>query len=288
MRKAAATLNTSQPSISRAIAELEEAVGVPLLDRNPHGVEPTVYGRALLDAGTAIFDDLHQAVKKIEFLSDSETGEVRILSGYHLAPSIVSAVVDRISRRHPRIVFHLATAESTELMQQDLCARKVDLLIARRWGSIADKRLDFEHLFEELYFVVAGTRHPLARKRAIAPAELASELWVLPPRESPPGVLTREAFRASGIGDPPAAVFAILPEVRMRLLATGRFLTVFPASVLTNFNKHSDYKVLPIKLKSARVSIGIVTLKGRTLSPVARLFIEHAHEVVKSRTIDKR
>jgi len=78
MRKAAAHLNTTQPSISRSIGELEDAVGVPLLDRNPHGVEPTTYGRALLDGGVAMFDDLRQAVQNIEFLADPEAGEVRI------------------------------------------------------------------------------------------------------------------------------------------------------------------------------------------------------------------
>ena len=113
MRKAAAHLNTTQPSISRSIAELEDAVGVPLLDRNPHGVEPTTYGRALLDGGVAMFDDLRQAVKNIEFLADPEAGEVRIGSGHHHAPSFVSAVVERISRRYPRIVFRLVSADTT-------------------------------------------------------------------------------------------------------------------------------------------------------------------------------
>src|SRR5258708_18981164 len=56
MNKAAALLNTGQSAISRSIAELEHAVGVRLLDRNPRGVEPTQYGRALLDGGAAGFD----------------------------------------------------------------------------------------------------------------------------------------------------------------------------------------------------------------------------------------
>ena len=71
------------------------------------GVEPTEYGRALLDCGVAVFDDLRQAVKNIEFLADPTAGEVRIGSTPRLASSFVSAVVDRLSRRHPRIVFHL-------------------------------------------------------------------------------------------------------------------------------------------------------------------------------------
>jgi DNA-binding transcriptional LysR family regulator len=149
MRKAAVRLNTNQPSISRSIAELEDAVGVALLDRNPHGVELTTCGRALLDGGVAMFDALRQAVTNIEFLTDPQAGEVRIGSGYHHAPSFVSAVVERISRRYPRIVFRLMSAETTAQMESDLYARRVDLLIARRWGSISDEQLSFEHLFDD-------------------------------------------------------------------------------------------------------------------------------------------
>src|SRR6266404_8646703 len=78
MAKAARHLNTSQPNISKSIADLEHALGVRLLDRHRQGVEPTEYGRALLDCGTAVFDDLRQGVKNIEFLANPAAGEVRI------------------------------------------------------------------------------------------------------------------------------------------------------------------------------------------------------------------
>src|SRR6202790_535795 len=70
MGKAAERLNTVQPAISRAIAELEHTLGVRLLDRHRQGVEPTEYGRALLKCGAAVFDELRQGVKNIEFLTD--------------------------------------------------------------------------------------------------------------------------------------------------------------------------------------------------------------------------
>src|SRR4051794_23929908 len=70
MSKAAQLLNTTQPAISRSIADLEHTIGVRLLDRGRHGAEATVYGRALLEGGTAMFDDLRQAVRNIEFLAD--------------------------------------------------------------------------------------------------------------------------------------------------------------------------------------------------------------------------
>ena len=282
MRKAAAVLNTTQPSISRSIAELENTVGVPLLERNPHGVEPTGYGRALLDGGVAMFDDLRQAVKNIEFLTDPAVGEVRIACGFHLAASFVSAVIDRVSLRYPRIVFHLLNLESTSLMERELLARNVDILIARQLGSISDQRLEFEFLFDDDNFVVAGAQHRLARRRRIELAELADESWVLPPAELPPGRLAQEAFRASGLGHPRVTVVATLPDVRMRFLATGRFLTIFPNSVLMTYLMRPEIKILPINLSLARVPIGIVTLKNRMISPVAKLFIEHARELAKS------
>ena len=119
-----------------------------LLDRNRQGVEPTEYGRALLDGGVAVFDDLRQGVKNIEFLADPTAGEVRIGSSALLAASFVSAVVDRLSRRYPRIVFHLVTGH-VETLHRELSERNVDLLIARRFGPIADERLDFEFLFDD-------------------------------------------------------------------------------------------------------------------------------------------
>jgi DNA-binding transcriptional LysR family regulator len=67
----------------------------------------------------------------------------------------------------------------------------------------------------------------------------------------------------------------------MSLLATGRFLTIFPTSVLRFSTKRLELKVLPVELPPARVPIGIVTLKNRTLSPVAGVFIEHTREVAK-------
>jgi DNA-binding transcriptional LysR family regulator len=135
MSKAAALLNTTQPAISRSIAELERTIGVRLLDRKPLGVEPTEYGRALLDGGAAVFDDLRQAVKNIEFLADPAAGEVRVGSPAPIAASFVSAVVDRLSRHYPRMVFQVVATDE-DILRRELSGRNIDLLIARKVGPL--------------------------------------------------------------------------------------------------------------------------------------------------------
>jgi DNA-binding transcriptional LysR family regulator len=278
MGKAAERLSTVQPAISRSIAELEDTLGVRLLDRHRQGVEPTKYGRALLDCGVSVFDDLRQGLKNIEFLADPAAGEVRIGSTSLLAASFVSAVVDRLSRRYPRVVFHFVIAQ-VETLHRELSERNVDLLIARRFGPIADERLGFEFLFDDSF--VAGVQHPWARRRKIALAELVNVSWVLPPPESVIGSAAKEALRASRLDYPRATVVTVSPEVRMSLLATGRFLTIVPASALRFPTARPEIKVLPVELPMVRVPVGIVILNNRTLSPVAQLFIEHAREVAK-------
>ena len=81
---------------------------------------------------------------------------------------------------------------------------------------------------------------------------------------------------------PRVTVVTISPETRISLLATGHFLSIFPASALRFPASRSQIKVLPIELPVARVPNGIVTLKNRTLSPVAQLFIEHVREIAKA------
>jgi DNA-binding transcriptional LysR family regulator len=77
MAKAADELAISRPVVSRTISDLEHTLGVRLVDRTPKGVEPTLYGRALLKRSRAVFDELRQGVNEIEALADPDAGELR-------------------------------------------------------------------------------------------------------------------------------------------------------------------------------------------------------------------
>ena len=65
--KAARQLAMTQPAVSAAIANLEHMLGVRLLDRSPRGIEPTIYAHAMLKRSIAVFDELKQSVKDVEF-----------------------------------------------------------------------------------------------------------------------------------------------------------------------------------------------------------------------------
>jgi DNA-binding transcriptional LysR family regulator len=98
----------------------------------------------------------------------------------------------------------------------------------------------------------------------------------------PDSIFTKSlAFRSRGLEPPQESVTADI-HLRIHLLTTGRFLTVLPADLLQFVGKRWSLKTLPIDLGIQAPSLGVLTLRNRTLSPVAQLFIDCTREVAKS------
>src|SRR5262245_59382170 len=207
MHKAAERLRTSQPAISRTIADLEQSLGVRLLERSPHGIEPTPYGRVLVKRGATAFDEFRQGVRDIKFLADPSSGELRIGCTEAMAAGPVLAVIEQLTRQHPRLVFRLLTG-SILILYPALAARNVELVISPAPGAIAEEHVNVGSLFEDNAFVMAGVESRWARRRRIRLEELVNELWTLPPPGSSLGMIVEAAFRAPGVPPPAATVVA--------------------------------------------------------------------------------
>jgi len=273
MVKAAAELNLSQPNISKAIADLELAFGVQLFDRNPKGVEPTTYGAALISRGTAVLDELRYAVKDVAFLADPTSGELRMGCGDFSASSVAMAI-DRITRKRPGITFQVVSAEEP-MLRSELRGRNIEFfLIGTLRSSFSEDEFDTEILYDDPLIVVADAQHPLARRRSIDLSELANQAWVLTKEATAAGTSVRDAFKGQGIAAPNTVVSTYSQVLRHNLLATGRFVTVIPKSMLRVMGKSLSVKALPVRLPLAHRSTAIIALKGRTLSPIAKLFVQ--------------
>jgi len=282
MAKAATHLAMSQSVVSEAIANLESALRVRLLDRSPHGIEPTIYAQALLKRGNAVFDELKQGIRDIEFLSDPTMGDVRIASPDYLSTWLWPAVVKRLSCDYPGISIRFIQHETTAKPDfRELEERGVDLLITRLSKAFKHDELDIEVLFDDPHLVVTGANSPWARRHKITLSELTNEPWVLTASPIVNAVL-QEAFEAHGLKAPSERITSNSVLLRIHLLATGHFLSVLPASTLRGLAGQLSFKVLPIDLQVKSPPVSLVRLKNRTLSPVVQLFVEHLRAVAKS------
>jgi len=282
MAKAASHLAMSQPAVSEAIASLEAALGVRLLDRTPRGVEPTLYASALLKRGLVAFDELRQGIKDIEFLADPTAGEVRIGCIESLTAGFIPEVIDQFSRKYPRVLVHVVNTQLATQEFRELRERTVDLMVGRILRPVADDEIDAEVLFRDEYFVVASSRSPWARRRKVALADLVDEPWILVPPNNVFAPFMAQVFSAQGLELPRTGVTSFAAAIRIQLVATGRFLTLMAGSMLRPNAERWELKALPIALDALSFPVAIFKLKHRTVSPVVEKFVEHLRAAAKS------
>ena len=245
MAKAATQLHISQPAVSKAIASLEQTLGVRLLDRHAGGVTPTIYGDALLQGSTAAFDDLGQSVGRIKFLNDPRTGKLRFACGQPYALGFVPGIIEKMSADYPGVRFDVFDVAEIASLKR----RQIEVAITRQFTDFDDPDIHEEALFEDPVVVYAASDSPWARRRKMSLADLIDAPWILPPYNYPTGRLIVESFKASGFEPPKACVKTFTLDLILGLLATGRYVSIGPRSMLRICAKRLSLKILPIKLQ---------------------------------------
>jgi DNA-binding transcriptional LysR family regulator len=284
MAKAAVELGVSQPAVSGVVADLEHAFGARLFDRSSAGVEPTVYGRALLKRGLAAFDELKLGIRDINFLADPARGEVRIGCPDSIAGAILAPVVQAICRDYPGMTLTIEPVPTPTLEVPELHARELDVVLARlsKPDDPFGKDLDVEILFDDEVVIAAGVSSRWARRRRLSLADLHDASWIGASPHTLTTMLMEQAFRAKDLPVPTIRVVSFSVQLRAHLLATGDFVTAMPKSMLRLNPECRELKQLPIRLPNASFPVAIVTLKARTLPAAVELFLDRLRAHVNS------
>ena len=286
MAKAAKELGVTQPAVSDVVAGLEHAFGVRLFDRTAQGVEPTIYGRALLKRGVAAFEELRQGIRDIEFLADPTKGEVRIGCPDSLAGGLLAPFVQKFCGRYPGITIAIESVPLPTLELPELHARKLDVVVSRLSKPQADDPfgddLDIEILFEDEAVVAAGANSPWAGRRKISLAELRDASWVGTSRDTLTRTLLDRAHQAADLPPPAMRVMTFSVQLRAHLLARGDFVAAMPRSMLKLNPECRGLRELPVKLPNPSFPVIIVTLKGRTITPPVDLFLDGLRHHVRA------
>ena len=263
MAKAARELAMSQPAVSEAIANLEHILAVRLLDRSPRGVEPTIYGNALLKRSVAVFDELKQSVKDIQFLSDPTTGEVTIGYPESIRATALPWIVENFSKKYPRVVLHVEDVPSPSIrFAEGLRSRKYDLILAR-WPTPLSRDdftddLHVETLFDDPLVVAAGDHTSWERRRKInlaktcRPALDPRAAWNLELRVGRAGIRSARARRAE-------SKYRHFQRAPRCTLSQERGLPQRRSAIVGAFN---SFAVLPVNLPLRSWPLSIVKLRG--------------------------
>ena len=280
MAKAAAKLGISHPAISKTISDIEGTLDVRLLDRGSQGTELTAYGEVLRRCGINIFDEMQQGLRSLDYLSDPNSGEVKLGCTDIILNSLVPPIVRRFAREYPGVQLDVKLANPGEHQVQQLRERNIDLLITRATGPQDD--FNSEVLFEEPFVFVVGRDTKFAQGRRTVLKDIMGCNWVLPPYDSAPGALVAAVFQANGVSPPKPLVKTIAIQLTVSLIASGDFVGILPRSVAALSAHQSALKILPLKSSGPRISAEIVYFNNRTLSPAVVAFMNCARKVATS------
>jgi len=270
--RAAAELRTSQPAVSKALQELERAVGSVLFERRSNGAFATDTGAALIRYAKEVFGVLERAGQDVASLVSGRGGVLTIGCNFSSATFLVPKAVVLLKRAHPTVAVKVREG-SLEALLPDLRSRNADILVARwpRGRRVAD--LEEHGSFDQPMCVVCSPRHPLAKSKRLTWAALASFPWILPPEGSPARDDLEELFRIQRIKPLEAGIECASVFANSLLMYELGALTVVPSSVASHLQHEQLLSVLPIKLPPVFGPNSAITLRGREQTPVMTSFI---------------
>jgi len=272
-RQAAEALAVAQPALSRSIAQLEEALGAPLLQRSRRRVELTQAGRLLLERVEPILRSLSALAPDLRALSEGQAGHIRIaFTGLAMA-TVLPGILREFNRRYPGIRVELN--ESPSAAQQ----------AALQAGDIAcgflhpDERLPAEIetriLLRERNGVLLPRDHPLASRRTLRIRDLAATPFVLFPRAHNPGFYDRVIAAFSNAGVSPR----IAEEVWPRLNAIGLVRAGLGATFMTPSEARqlpSEVTFRPLTGPAPESRLVLAWRRGDRPDPALRSFLQVA------------
>ncbi len=274
MRKASHELHVSEPAVSKAMRELERSLGHRLLERGPRGVRATAFGEALVRRSKVLIDDVQEALRELAYLADPTAGELRLGAMATLQAGLVSAAIREQLKHSPRLRFTIESGQAPELINHFLPQRLVDFVVARPLSLPLQPDIEGEPLFHDKLRVAVGPKHALARRRRVALADLQDAHWILSRNEVMPGTPVPMAFAAAGLEFPQHVITSGSLDMRHTLLASGRFVTCVPHSLLPFIRLEGSYHILPVELPPWPTATMILKLRGRAMAPVVEAFLE--------------
>jgi DNA-binding transcriptional LysR family regulator len=227
---AARRLGVHQPSVTRALRDIETLCGRPLFDRSHHGITPTRDARELARLAGLAFAELQQGLEAFRETLGQVNGRIVVGSLPLARSALVPTAITRLLDRYPEVRFRVVDGPYPELLDE-LRSGRLDFIVgALRLPAPADIRQ--ETLFIDALSLVVRPDHPLRDEQSLSAQDLAQLDWVLPPEGTPARKLFEEFCRSAGIAQPRHVIeCSSLVAVRSLLLQSDRAALLSRAQV---------------------------------------------------------
>ncbi|HTY85946.1 MAG TPA: LysR family transcriptional regulator [Candidatus Acidoferrum sp.] len=268
--RGAALARVSQPAVSKQIAELEDVLGVRLLDRLPRGCRLTEAGKILADYTHRWRSLENDAARAIEEYRGLKRGRLAVGASLTIGGYLLPGVLAEFHCRFPDIELQVETA-NTEHIQRTLLEGVIELGLTE--GPLESKELESSVFFQDELVVIAPAGHPLLNRGRVTIREICREPFILREEGSGTRAVVERALRRKGLKIKPLLSLAS-PEAIKNAVAAGMGLAIVSRLIVALEVQAGSLGIIPLKDFTIQRPLHLQRIRGRNQSPAQAKFLE--------------
>ncbi|MDV7141819.1 LysR family transcriptional regulator [Tropicimonas sp. TH_r6] len=282
--KAAEALNVAQPTLSKAIQQLEHQLQAQVFLRTAHGVTVTPIGERLLRHARLVSAQVSDAVEEVEAMRDGSAGQVRVGAGPSWVRRMLPEAVAAVLAERPGLQVSISGGFDERLLQ-GLEDGALDFVVAEKPLSGGERNYDYEPLTDDALIVIGRPEHPLAGRRNIAPKEVLAADWALPPQHT----LARRKLdgRVISLGESPPTPL-VDSNSQTFLLAFAQFhdVLLYTTRSVMRIPEGRDLVEIDVPELASSRAAGLIFRRPKLLTPAAAFVADILKAVCASEPIN--
>jgi DNA-binding transcriptional LysR family regulator len=271
--KAARALSLSQPTLTKALRDIETTLGVELFTRTNRGLEPTPYGEIFARHAKIVLAQLRHAAEEIENLRAGYSGKVTVGTLLAASSSILPDAITLLKKERPGVAISVVVG-TYDILVPSLLVGDLDMVLGRMPEQGRSRALVYEDFYREPICLVVRRGHPLLRKRRLGLRELVNEAWLLPLPETTLRRQIERAFLDANAPLPRNVIESVSILTNRALLRKSDCIGVMPYHVALDDVEQQLLAILPVKLKSIESPVGAIMRAPGNLPPAASALLE--------------
>ncbi len=271
--KASKRLSLTQPTVTKALRDVESTLAVKLFERSNRGLEPTAYGEIFARHAKIVLAQLRHAAEELESLRAGYSGKVTVGTLLAASASILPDAIALLKKQRPGVAISVVVG-TYDILMPSLLVGDLDMVLGRLPEEGRSRALVYEEFYAEPICVVTRRGHPLARKRRVTLRDLANEAWLLPLPETALRRQIERAFVEAGAPLPRNVIESVSILTNRALLRKSDCVGVMPYHVALDDVEQGLLAILPVRLKSIESPVGAILRAPGTLPPAAAALLD--------------
>ncbi|HYS68436.1 MAG TPA: LysR substrate-binding domain-containing protein [Paraburkholderia sp.] len=278
LRQVASNSYITVPAVSKALGEIENALGVKLFERTVNGLRPTAYGECVVRHARAVLSNLSQTAEEIKALQTGSAGKVHVGTLPTLISTIMPKALALLKQDAPHTNVSVVEGRMSALLQE-LRRGDLDMIVGRLPNKSDTVGLQEKALLTTPIKLVTGTHHPLAGKKKVQWSDLKGFPWILPPSGSLLRDPIENTFARHGLPMPSDYIETLSTHLIRAYIQINDAIALHTVDMLYPYAEVSPIHVLPIDLSLTTRPLGVVWRADKPLAPSATLLLRCLEKV---------